>query len=377
MASLHDFFVRHLEELSRGSASPGDEGRTLRILKPRQGVEEGQELNGSKRWENVGGEGYVRHVHAPAAAAIICRNLGAWMSNLIRDGGQQGTWEQGQCTADKLGAFAGSRDTRACDYGDVEKQWKPFKWDQQFDSKKAEQRSFVNCIDIFVIFLTVMMNIGAQGEEWIDVKTKKSPCATLYDWYEKWGGPEVAEELMKLMTSNSAKIGIGRGNYVKLGDSSDKFWSRIQKGFRTRAYALQCPGEGNNRYSQTPSCVVMPDDQTSCQSGPPNSIKQQVRNRLQTIRTRLLSSPRKKEFADQRFCETGRNGEGRRETQHTTGQRGEEAGGGRRPMETSRREKTGRSHGATRTERENRTVPREVKGAEINPTAKRRRKIGG
>ncbi|EUD64319.1 hypothetical protein C922_05293 [Plasmodium inui San Antonio 1] len=292
MGQFHRIMLHWEQTARRERTKTGDVYAANKIedLKSYNYEEEDESIS---RWQKMGKKGGSIHLWTTQAAKIICRNLEVWYQNLTLSEEAESEWEETKCRGDNLGVEGSRGTTVACPIDPRHNYWTTLRLGKSLNGAKEEHRSMMICMDLIAILLTVYNNLSrCKGEELCYNETEV--CRALYQWYEEWGGQQVAKEVMQFLFQNEQnKMKLGNRNITTNGTVS-QFWAKVT-GFRGLGLAaLQCQDRtwpGTNWRSacyhknKNSACEIVEDQQWT---------NDQVRP--ETERTEMKSSPWQKEI---------------------------------------------------------------------------------
>ncbi|EUD64125.1 hypothetical protein C922_05496 [Plasmodium inui San Antonio 1] len=176
--------IPHTQEGGGASRLRSQTNSSPTILTRWQGINEafeGQEAKVESVWKYSSG---------------VCMGLDVWGWNLTRTEEGIITYESGNCTpgATGYGRGTGGR-TQACQGSAGDLQWSHFKGQREYKDNNRYQREFFACRELVTILLGVfgMTNTGARDASQV---AKGNPCGKFYDIVKKWGGVQIANQIM-------------------------------------------------------------------------------------------------------------------------------------------------------------------------------------
>ncbi|EUD65998.1 hypothetical protein C922_03725 [Plasmodium inui San Antonio 1] len=266
MSSLKKYMKSLGLHFSRERAEPGATKVRLRIVGERGRATPGHDTTGLTRWDQIrAGEG-SEHILAGRYAWILCRSLEAWMANLQRGSGTEEELTEGACTPREAGTIAGTRNWNLCPLRGQLEYWTHYGMDRKLDFGKGEDRSFITCVDIISMMITVMNDIAEGKKGWQVGNTEQDPCRTLFTWYEEWADNDTAKRVMNFLFPSSGEMRTNEGIIRREQSQEQNFWAQLLTGAFLKVVGLQC-SKDRSKDEWTTSCLRLREDH-SCQAEP-------------------------------------------------------------------------------------------------------------
>ncbi|EUD64523.1 hypothetical protein C922_05085 [Plasmodium inui San Antonio 1] len=201
-------YMKHIEEgIGRAWCKTNQDNPTGTIcgLSPNGQT---QDVDGlGNRWIGILGTDAVMLSNIGQAAKIICNSIDTWAANLESQE-REGQWNESRCISGELGIQGRPSIHSTCNWKADQAVWYLSRTVRTLNPKNPEQRSLMVCMDIVSIILGIFGNAQKTDDEY---KYKnKNLCQSVYEAFCKWGGQQIANDLMDFwFPDNTTGIKIG------------------------------------------------------------------------------------------------------------------------------------------------------------------------
>ncbi|EUD64063.1 hypothetical protein C922_05560, partial [Plasmodium inui San Antonio 1] len=261
-------FRNYLEDLAQKAKGAGekehDSETKLTITDLRDGNQWKKEWDQGTRWSNINKGTGTEYWAAEDAARIICKGIEGWMANFEEKESPEEWVSSQNCTPERMGVYGGQRDSNKCPYKPEIESWRHYGSGRVLHPGRKEDRTFIVCIDLVAIMLTVYQNIAKKEGNWVAYNQGKDICQVLYESYFYWGGRETARRIMKFWFGNSTTLELAEGRSVELGETPTHSWGKLIGNLPTLVKGIQCNEERSTHDKYSTTCVWLRNE-SGCQ----------------------------------------------------------------------------------------------------------------
>ncbi|EUD64348.1 hypothetical protein C922_05267 [Plasmodium inui San Antonio 1] len=217
------------------------------------------------RWNNLESRGEISMKGIEVRARLLCQAIEVWVNNLPQE--EDGIWQEAgaDCLKKQTGFLFGGAARDSCKINTNNNNWSTLSARRQLYRNQDYQRDLAVCMDMMSIILVLYQNITPTVKGWrIE---GKDACTAMYDELRSWGGPGVAQEIMKEWFYNKTEGELPPSGLPirTAGTSTSGMWGDFIKAAQSYIVQLQCyqtSGESDHKWETT---CVQTKNETNCE----------------------------------------------------------------------------------------------------------------